>query len=753
MSPTVKSQVQIAAGPSLTATSASAVNGDAAGDGSPGGSNDVGFERSCSWEPSEKPCWIMSDLDVWNRILSRNCIELHEHMWGELTLQGYPGPESLPKHRDVLSASFLIHLLLRQHRCVTHINLDMTIVMLERRVLWHALRTSAVGVKLLDLKPSFLNLRCPVYSPKKSAWPRAIVGLTNLHHLCLSSVYFCAVIARTLGSYVEQATALHTLLFIDVRATDTQAAMFLEHLSRNRSVKVLCLQEAFLTARHGHALADVVLKHVTLRDLKVTGTLACTPSALLDVAVRSPSLTSLSVHTCLVRAVDIEVMAAALTMRTPSSKCGGDVAPGAPTLPMSGLESVTFCECVGSGPRLEQAYADLIGGVLVKLTLYKCWLGEAFAVAAAANLLLDARLQELNLEDNDFSITDVYNMIATLEVNKTLVTLVVNLTGAPPRNEVSLLFRLISTIDVSSRLKFIWINPRGSDFAEGVLRSQRSSTTRSLDECGSKDAMEFLDALATTRNIGVAWLECTISAEQIVIQKLIDTLARTKYLRHLLLRIYLTDADVASLFRSLEVNRSIAVLEIRCVTFRKRTAMALGRLVERNRSIAMFTIDLRESDVDRETQVRHICRELKNVIRRNRFVVSFSLPTEERECSNDPFVREALRHNVMLVNQAVRFVNGSLEKTDALAFEILHNCLSVQSSLRVNFNISNEAALGKIVEARERLTFNYFILAGVVKNKIVCRPHRKGKTTFDKLGKDMQARICSYLCLNDVMDI
>ncbi|XP_054924996.1 uncharacterized protein [Dermacentor andersoni] len=167
----------------------------------------------------------------------------------------------------------------------------------------------------------------------------------------------------------------------------------------------------------------------------------------------------------------------------------------------------------------------------------------------------------------------------------------------------------------------------------------------------------------------------------------------------------------------------------------------------------MFTIDLRESDIDRVTQVRHICRELKNVIRRNRFVISFSLPTEERECSNDPFVREALRHNVMLVNQAVRFVNGSLEKTDALAFETLHNCLSVQSSLRVNFNISDEAALGKIAEARERLAFNYFTLAGVVKDKIVCRPHRKGKTTFDKLGKDMQARICSYLCLNDVMDI
>ncbi|KAH7974856.1 hypothetical protein HPB49_020442 [Dermacentor silvarum] len=397
-------------------------------------------------------------------------------------------------------------------------------------------------------------------------------------------------------------------------------------------------------------------------------------------------------------------------------------------------------------------------GILVKLTLFKCWLGEAFAVAAAANLLSDTRLQELNLEDNEFSIGAVYNMIATLEVNKTLDTLVVNMTGRPPQSEVSFLFHLMRTIDAFSRLKFDWVNPRGSDFAEGVLSSQTSSVTRSLDERGAEDATEFLDALATTRNIGVAWLECTISAEQTVIQKLIDTVARTKYLRkvllmHLVLRTYLTDPDVANLFRSLEGNRSIAVFEVRCVTFRKRIAMALGRLVERNRSIAMYTIDLRESDVDRVTQVRNICRELKEAIPRNRFAIAFSVLTEERECSSDPAIRDALRHNVMLVNQAVRFVNGSMEKTDALAFETLHSCMSVQSSLRVNFNISEESAHEKVVEARKRLAFNYFIIAGVVKDKIVCRPHRKRNTTFDKLGKDMQARICSYLSLTDVMDI
>ncbi|KAH7974855.1 hypothetical protein HPB49_020441 [Dermacentor silvarum] len=354
--------IQSSTSSSPSSSRASSKRGEKSGSGSPGGSGDVGFDRSCTWEPDEKPCWIMSDLDRWNHILSRDCLELREHKWGELTLQGYRWPESPPKRRDMLCASFLIHVLLRQHRCVTYIILDMAVIMLERRVLWHALRTGAAGVKLIEFKPSVIDILCQLSLPKKSAWSRAVVGLTNLNHLCLSSVYFCAGVARTVGGYVEQATALHTIIFIDVRAADTDAAVFLDCLSRNRSVKSLCVQEAFLTAREGRALADVVRNHVSLRDLKVTGTLACTPSALLEAVVQSPSLTSLSVRTCLVRAQDIEAMAAALMLRPSCSKCGGDVTLVAPSLPTSRLESVAFYECAGTEPRLEQAYAELIGG-------------------------------------------------------------------------------------------------------------------------------------------------------------------------------------------------------------------------------------------------------------------------------------------------------------------------------------------------------------------------------------------------------
>ncbi|KAH8031621.1 hypothetical protein HPB51_019521 [Rhipicephalus microplus] len=61
----------------------------------------VGFERSSTWKPGVKPCWIMSDVELWNRILTDNCMELREYRWCELTLMGYEWPEKKPGNKNV----------------------------------------------------------------------------------------------------------------------------------------------------------------------------------------------------------------------------------------------------------------------------------------------------------------------------------------------------------------------------------------------------------------------------------------------------------------------------------------------------------------------------------------------------------------------------------------------------------------------------------------------------------------------------
>ncbi|XP_049275667.1 uncharacterized protein LOC125760070 [Rhipicephalus sanguineus] len=176
-------------------------------------------------------------------------------------------------------------------------------------------------------------------------------------------------------------------------------------------------------------------------------------------------------------------------------------------------------------------------------------------------------------------------------------------------------------------------------------------------------------------------------------------------------------------------------------------------MVERNRSMAVLKIDLRESDRDQEIQLFSICRELQRAIPRNRFLLDVQLRTNDVELYNDAIIRSAIRRNHMLVNQAVRFIKGSMEKQDALAFETLQNCASLHSALRISLNASDESDMNHyIAEARQRLSFDYFVLTGIVKANISCRPHRKGRTMFDNLSKHIQAHICSFLSLTHVED-
>ncbi|KAH7964312.1 hypothetical protein HPB51_027452 [Rhipicephalus microplus] len=142
----------------LPAVRASVASDNATGGGCAIAHSAVGFERSCTWQPDKQRCWIMSDVESWNRILMDDCIELREIKWCELALLGYQWPEKQPGDKDMLRATLLINVLLRQHRCVTYIFLDLARTKVERHVMWHALKTGAMGVKRLQYKQNFIDM-------------------------------------------------------------------------------------------------------------------------------------------------------------------------------------------------------------------------------------------------------------------------------------------------------------------------------------------------------------------------------------------------------------------------------------------------------------------------------------------------------------------------------------------------------------------------------------------------------------------
>ncbi|XP_037502167.1 uncharacterized protein LOC119376408, partial [Rhipicephalus sanguineus] len=300
----------------------------------------------------------MSDVELWNRILTKNCIELREYMWGELVLQGYEWPEQKPGQQDMLRASLLMHVLLRQHRCVTYICFDMAETVIERYVMWHAVKTGAGGVKRLEYKPNAIDVVCLIPLTESTSCCEAIASMTNMTLLSISSMYFSNIVVSVIGGYVEQATSLTELELLHIEADDTNAGLFLDHLARNRSVKSLIAHELFLLAREGRALADVVLNHATLEQLHVKGSLHHSPSALLAAAAHSQSLRSLTVEESFIDAADIETLASALTIPSQPPDC--DEEEMRPP-PMSRLRKLSFRTCGPFDSELEAAYAKLIG--------------------------------------------------------------------------------------------------------------------------------------------------------------------------------------------------------------------------------------------------------------------------------------------------------------------------------------------------------------------------------------------------------
>lgn len=599
-------------------------------------------------------------------------------------------------------------------------------------------------------------------------WSRSVASLKNLHTLKVEDAHFDASVARTLGRYVENSTALCAVHFSRITVAEENAGGFLDSLARNRTVKCLRLQEPFLLAREGQALADVVRTHVALEKLYVAGSNTSCPSAFLRAVVQSPSLTLLSLQSCRFRAEDVEAMATALTLHPPSrtsATWGDGVTAVVPPALAIRLQTLEFKYCAQPDRRLEKAYASLIGGgVLVHLGMPACFLSGTFALAAAAKLCVDKRLRELSLHVNNLPVVGLCAIIEALKVNVTLKTLSISIQGTQPVSEVAQVLDVIRAADAFSRFNFKWNNPQGSHLLEAACSSKENMIYANLDGRAFHDMAYLLDVLTSSRNVSSAWIELPKNPTSPEIRKILSTFAYARHLRKLHLSFCLPQVHVIALLRALAVNRSVHILVLSDVMFESMAVRTLGHMVERNRTMSVLVVDLPKSipstGYNPWWQCFDICKELETAVPHNPFLLGVKVTAGDQKNRATSFtIMDALRRNSVRVNRAVRFVSGSMERSDALAFDAVKHSSSVVTALLIRPSMSMddmsndaEAAMEKVAEARRVLASNYFILTGVVKAKVVCNADSTGATTFDKLDEDLQAHICSYLRLTDVAD-
>ncbi|XP_037498607.1 uncharacterized protein LOC119372202 [Rhipicephalus sanguineus] len=704
------------------------------------------YERACTWKRDETRCWLIGELEPWNRILSRTFFEIREHKWGELTLQGYSTTEiNTTTLHDVLRVSLLLHLLVRQHRCLLRIVLDLVTNEIEPEVFWHAIKTCSRQFDYFEYRSNDHHEFGLVPQPVGVLWCHSIAALRNLPTITLFRVFFDKEIVRVLGRYVQRSTSLTKLVIKAVTADSDDAVRFLDQLARNTTLKTLIVGYSMIKDRAGEALAKVVLNHVALETLEISASNDVNPSPILRASVQSPCLKSLSVNECIIELADIHYMVRALSRPAPIRPPEGGKKPRSES-PIDGLQKLAFFHCLCNDPVLDKVYASLIGGVLRHLTFTACNLTDAFASGAVFQLRKDRRLRHLYVQHNSLSTAGYRILLKVLRRNTTVEELSINITNQP---DVSSLFEVIQLRNLDTRVIFGWINPSGTAFAEGHNLCKLASASLDLDNRSIEDATILLDTLVSYRQINALTMVCTHVADQEVIDKMIDSLGKTKYLRQLHLNIILKDTSVVAVFRALEVNCSIEMLFLNYIIFEKKTIKALGELIEHNKTINFLSIDLENSGDQNWNQLRSICYRLKEVVPRNRYLISVNVVFAGDNRAGDYQIKEALRRNIALVHNAIQFINGSMTKSDALAFETLRKSYSVRLVMQDQFGVAESDARLKIDAALDRLYQNYFILTNVVKHGLSCS---QDGSTIASLPERAMGRLCSFLSLTDVVD-
>ncbi|XP_070397101.1 uncharacterized protein [Dermacentor albipictus] len=612
------------------------------GDANP---NDDDYARKCTWRHN-RACWLFYELEQWNSLLAKGCFELLVHKCYELELVGFRcSLLDNPSNYDVFQTALLIIVLLQRHSCLTRVVVDVVGAKLERRLFWHAMAESKDRVR-------FLDLRADIYDGEDPA---------------------------------EAAEVSH----------------FLIHFAHNTSIKKLCLPAAFLSAQSGELLADAVRNHSGLEELEVRGSGLTSPSALLRGAVRNKTLRCLNIYSCQASLEDIKELAVALTRRplSPSSSEGTSSESLTPTRRLERLGFFNFAKC---DTDLERAYASLIGGVLLSLTLFNCHLTDTFGIAAALKLNIDDRLLKLNVAKNLIKPAGIYRMVEAMQVNHSLETLIVTILRMQPVDELLRLFSLIRTHGVSARLQFHWEEPRATPFAQGVPLCRLCTCEFALDRRTLDDATALMGTLSTTRHIRIASIKCTFSSPVLVIQTIIDAVRSARYLRHLTLNAYVRVPEMLKLVDALKSNRSVGILELPKHMFDEAVVTAMGQLVVHNRTIYILTIVIEDLKCKKQ-DVEIFRSEMSKAVPLNPFLIAVNLMLCNVNQETSFEVKQALRRNMMKVHMAVHFVNGSSDHSHVLAFRELAHTYSVEHVLSHNDGLDETIAAGKVIAARSRL--------------------------------------------------
>lgn len=687
------------------------------------------FDRACQYDECHADCWLCHDLDRWSKVLHPVSLELVETEPARLAIRSTQTNRRQYSDEDELyDAAYVFCWLPKAHRCVQRIKMEgQGLVLFYRPAFTLALALGrSVNVQHLKLHGGH---ETPVCEEELS---EGLAGLRHLRSFEFSHFTINASMSRCVGNVLRQ-NASHL----------TAVSFSVNHMSQK---SVNCLFRALQCCR--------LLAELSIVGNNISKGNMNSIARLLHVA---KSLTKLTLDQSLGNNASLFTVSEALKANTSLlelhiGRCDTRFEPLFEALTANKtLKHLDLNGCNINGLNAESLAAALRSNIgLQKLELKDAHVDADSVGTLAHGLETNCALEMLDLRDNTVTARAIFTFCRTLRNNKTLKCAQFSEVEATELERSTLSFQMAQDKGYS-RIQMTWAEPDLPPLSAAVALASESPMElhlSDLNELTETSICALLENLATNEHVRTLTVETRAERRKIAVA-LCCVLALNQTIQCLEISMALDDSDhglFGMVAKALATNNTVTQVCFRSSEISLRSLKSIAFMLSKNTSITKLELNVTHSMRTKRLAI------LSRALAKNHFVVDFTLTSAPDANRVSSRLFTAIRRNTSLLNMAVRFImHQRLDRQAAKAFEALSGKASlVPHVMKVTEQTEGEARMA-VLSAKRYIQSNYFQLAGIVRENVVCHPGMGRQ--IDSLNHDCCRAVTQYLKLSDVVSV
>ncbi|XP_075558173.1 uncharacterized protein LOC142590165 isoform X1 [Dermacentor variabilis] len=684
----------------------------------------IDYRMPCT-AAEDRACQIVSNLTVWNEFLCQLHLELRElpetgRQLGLLQINNncLPGP----REGRLRQAATVLYWLLSIHHCVARIQIGHMIEFSEAaRLCFPVLCNTLHGNSSLKAVSVHFSLAVRSVSEKIEKLSNVISSLKCLEELDASRYSFCP---RSLSAILRSTTTLTVLDWSFVEHIEsTLAQQFLTALRTNSTLRDLSLSVAVIRADPA-LFVEFLTGDVPLENLKVVSSCDCCSDDcwrwILKGMLKNQSVSSLQAVKVTLDLESVELASKVLAENRVLRRF--HVSPRY-YMHDTSMEGLVYLTMPPNTTALQDAIAR--NSTLHYLTLnFSIWSTEHWAPF--------------------FRVLSGHTSLkmATIEVGERESRLLSGVVKALQQSgaEEKVFFKGSKGPCVADEF-FV---PYGKYFCELQIDVTGWGTTTTLPLFQQLSTFSRLKELSLT----------LLMLDRKIFSALCEYIAMTTTLRKLHVTMLIGERELIdwwpALSRSLLLNKSIAQLSIDVPFGRHQNVELVGDAVMRSQTIRKLILMSFDP-----CALRAFLRRLRADILNNYTLCSITMKHwREFHLAADWFaVRDTSRRNSGLVARAAQLLNHArCDRLSAAALDRVSRHPALMAELVEVLSIDEDEA-ARMVRQRFRSIeglHEFMRLAGVVKQRVTCRPREDGRAQLDDLNSECWCHVRRYLQLDDV---